>query len=74
MLQATKDLNVTYPVALDNDGLTWNAYEQRFWPATYLIDKQGYIRYKRFGEFTYGSNEDAEWAIRTLMAEPEPAS
>lgn len=70
--EAAVDLEVDYPIALDNDGLTWRAYKQRFWPTTYLIDKQGYIRYKHIGEFTRGSDQEADWAIRMLMAEPDP--
>ncbi len=67
--QATQELQVTYPVAIDNDGLTWRAYRQRYWPTTYLIDKQGRIRYVHIGEFTRGSDAEAVLAIETLLAE-----
>ncbi|MCY3719777.1 MAG: redoxin domain-containing protein, partial [Anaerolineaceae bacterium] len=43
-------LNVPYPVLQDNGRETWNAYNNRFWPALYLIDRQGRIRYRHFGE------------------------
>lgn len=71
VLKATQALQVTYPVAIDNDGLTWRAYRQRYWPTTYLIDKQGHIRYQHFGEFTRGSDAEAVLVIETLLAETE---
>lgn len=69
VLQATKDLGVDYPVALDNDGDTWRAYRQRYWPTRYLIDKQGNIRYTHIGE---GAYEETEQYIQALMAEADP--
>jgi len=67
--EAIERLDVPYPVAQDNEGETWDAYNNRFWPTTYLIDKQGYIRYKHIGE---GNYEVTERAIRTLLNEPYP--
>ena len=64
--QATHDLDVTWPVALDNDYGTWNAYSNQYWPAEYLIDKTGHVRHIRFGEGDYTGTEDA---IRSLLAE-----
>ena len=69
VLQATQELGVAYPVALDNDGATWRAYQQRFWPTRYLIDKEGNIRYKHIGE---GAYEETEHFIQQLIAEPDP--
>ena len=69
VLQATQELGVAYPVALDNDGATWRAYQQRYWPTRYLIDKQGNIRFKHIGE---GAYEETEVYIQALMAEAEP--
>jgi hypothetical protein len=69
VLLATKELGVDYPVALDNDGHTWRAYRQRYWPTRYLIDKQGNIRYTHIGE---GAYEETEQYIQALMAEPDP--
>lgn len=70
-LRAAMDrLGVTYPVAQDNDGLTWRAYNQRYWPTIYLIDKRGDIRYIRIGEGRY---EQTEAAIQALLAEPYEA-
>jgi thiol-disulfide isomerase/thioredoxin len=64
--------DITYPVAIDNDRLTWRAYNQRYWPTTYLIDKNGRIRYQHIGEFSRGADQEAVAAIEALMAEPDP--
>jgi thiol-disulfide isomerase/thioredoxin len=55
-----------YPVAQDNDFRTWNAWGNRYWPAKYLIDATGQVRYTHFGE---GDYEETEQAIRSLLAE-----
>jgi cytochrome c biogenesis protein CcdA/thiol-disulfide isomerase/thioredoxin len=55
-----------YAVAQDNDFVTWNAYGNQFWPAKYLIDARGRVRYTHFGE---GEYEETEEAIRSLLAE-----
>jgi cytochrome c biogenesis protein CcdA/peroxiredoxin len=57
---------LTYPVAQDNDFQTWRAFANRYWPAKYLIDAEGYIRYAHFGE---GDYEETEEAIRALLKE-----
>jgi len=67
--QALVDLDVPYPVAQDNQGETWRAYKNRYWPALYLIDKRGHIRYRHIGEGAYA---ETEAAIQTLLAEPYP--
>jgi hypothetical protein len=59
-------LDVPYPVAQDNDRQTWGAYNVRYWPTMFLIDKQGRIRYTHIGEGRYNVTEDA---IRLLLAE-----
>lgn len=61
---ALKRYNITYPVALDNNYKTWSAFKNQFWPAHYLIDKNGDIVYTHFGE---GKYEETELAIRTLL-------
>jgi cytochrome c biogenesis protein CcdA/thiol-disulfide isomerase/thioredoxin len=63
--QATKSLHVTWPVALDNAYNTWTAYSNQYWPADYLIDKQGRVRDYHFGEGAYTQTEQA---IRDLLA------
>jgi hypothetical protein len=51
---------------MDNDFGTWNAYSNRYWPAKYLIDSRGHIRYAHFGEGAYDTTESH---IRALLAE-----
>jgi hypothetical protein len=63
---AVKRNGITFPVAQDNRYLTWNAYENRFWPAFYLVDKKGELVYTHFGEGDYAQTE-AE--IRKLLAQ-----
>ncbi|MFJ9900799.1 cytochrome c biogenesis protein CcdA [Streptomyces sp. NPDC091280] len=67
--QARK-LGVTYPVALDNKLTTWDNYRNRFWPAKYLIDAHGTVRYFKFGEGQYAQTEDL---IRTLLKQANPS-
>ena len=64
---ANHSLGVDYPVALDNDYGTWNAWANRYWPAKYFIDRRGHVRFAHFGE---GAYEESESVIRTLLAEP----
>ncbi len=61
-----KELGVEYPVALDNEFGTWNAWHNQYWPAKYLIDRKGHVRYYHFGE---GDYDESESAIRELLAE-----
>jgi hypothetical protein len=55
-----------YPVVQDNDFATWNAWGNQYWPAKYLIDARGRVRYAHFGE---GAYEATDSAIRALLAE-----
>ena len=64
--QAIKQYRITYPVAQDNDYLTWRAYDNHYWPAHYLIDAERNIRYTHFGE---GKYEETEEMIRKLLME-----
>lgn len=64
--KAVAERKLTYPIALDNNFSTWQAYENRFWPAHYLIDKNGKVRQTHFGE---GKYDETESAIRSLLAE-----
>ena len=66
-----RKLGVRYPVALDNDFVTWQSWHNQYWPAKYLIDKQGHVRYFHFGEGEYSKTEDA---IRTLLGDDAPAA
>jgi cytochrome c biogenesis protein CcdA/thiol-disulfide isomerase/thioredoxin len=58
--------HLRYPVAQDNDYGTWNAWGNQFWPAKYLVDAKGQVRYTHFGEGGYSTTE---LAIRTLLSE-----
>ena len=69
LVQAVADLGIEYPVAQDNDGKTWRAFGNRYWPTKYLIDKRGRIRYRHIGEGRYA---ETEAAIQTLLAEAHP--
>ena len=64
--KAVKDNGIGWPVAMDNDYSTWRAYRNRYWPAKYLIDKDGIIRYTHFGE---GAYSETELKIRELLEE-----
>ena len=59
-------LNVTWPVAMDNDWGTWRAYKNRYWPRKYLVDQRGQIRFDVIGE---GSYAEMERRIRELLEE-----
>ena len=61
---AAKNLGVDYPIAVDDNYATWNAYNNQYWPAEYLIDQQGVIRHEEFGEGDYSGTETA---IRALL-------
>jgi cytochrome c biogenesis protein CcdA/thiol-disulfide isomerase/thioredoxin len=64
--QAVKDDGVKYPVVLDNDYGTWNAFGNQYWPRKYLIDIDGYIVYDHAGE---GNYSDTETAIQKALTE-----
>ena len=64
-----KKLELRYPVALDNGFGTWEAWHNQYWPAKYLIDRNGHVRYFHFGEGEYGTTEEA---IRTLLGSDAP--
>jgi thiol-disulfide isomerase/thioredoxin len=64
--QALKQYQIEYPVAQDNAGVTWNAYQNRYWPSLFLVDKRGHIRYRHIGE---GAYDTTEAAIQSLLAE-----
>jgi len=66
---AVSEYGIEYAVAQDNNGNTWRAYNNRYWPTLYLIDKKGHIRYVHIGEGRY---EQTEAAIEALLAETHP--
>lgn len=74
--QATVDNGILWPVAQDNDFATWDAYNNRYWPAKYLIDRDGVVRYTHFGEGRYAETEAQIRELLTaagadLSADPE---
>ena len=66
MADAIEQFGLHYPVVQDNNMGTWNAYGNEYWPADYLIDAHGDVRYATVGEGDYGKTETA---IRALLAE-----
>ncbi|HTV85282.1 MAG TPA: redoxin domain-containing protein [Dyella sp.] len=61
---ALRRLQITWPVAVDNESRIWNAYGNRFWPAIYLIDRRGRVVYSNFGEGNYAQTEQR---VRQLL-------
>lgn len=66
VVEAVGLAGITYPVVLDNNDATWDAYDQRFWPTMYLVDSDGFVRYKHIGE---GAYDETEAKIQELLAE-----
>ncbi len=64
--RAAQDMRVAYPIAIDNDYAIWSAFNNHYWPALYLVDAQGRIRYHQFGE---GAYEQSEMILQQLLAE-----
>jgi thiol-disulfide isomerase/thioredoxin len=64
--EAAQAMRVEYPIALDSDYGVWSAFGNRYWPAVYLADAEGRIRYHHFGE---GEYDDGEWMIQHLLRE-----
>jgi thioredoxin family protein/redoxin len=64
--RAIKEMNVRYPVAVDNDYAVWRAFDNHYWPALYFIDTQGRIRHHHYGE---GEYEASELVLQMLLRE-----
>ena len=64
--RAVKDMQVDYPIAIDNDYDIWRAFDNHYWPALYFVDAQGQIRHHHFGE---GQYEQCERVIQQLLIE-----
>jgi predicted transcriptional regulator len=72
--QKVKDNKMDYPIAVDTKGQTWAAWDNRYWPSVYLIDKQGNVRYRWDGELNGGKIQGEEIMrrkIEQLLAEKE---
>ncbi len=66
--RATRELGVGYPVVVDNEFTIWRSFENHYWPAVYLIDREGGVRFHHFGE---GAYEQTERAIQQLLGVEE---
>jgi len=64
--RAVRDVQVSYPVAIDNDYAVWSAFDNHYWPALYFADGRGQIRHHHFGE---GEYQQSEMIIQQLLAE-----
>ena len=64
--RAIKEMDVRYPVAVDNDYGVWEAFDNHYWPALYFVDVNGRIRHRHFGE---GEYEESEMVVQTLLRE-----
>lgn len=62
--RATREMAIDYPVAIDGDYAVWGAFANRYWPALYLADRDGVIRYRHFGEGRY---DESERVIQELL-------
>jgi thiol-disulfide isomerase/thioredoxin len=62
--RALKQHQINYPVPVDNEYKTWNAYNNQYWPHLFLADRQGVIRYDHIGEGAYDRTEET---IRQLL-------
>lgn len=63
---AVTDFELEYPIMQDNNFATWRAFDNHYWPAKYLIDAEGHIRYFHFGEHGY---DETEAKIQELLQE-----
>lgn len=70
VVAGAKKLGITYPVAVDSDLTTWQNFDNHYWPAQYLADINGQLRYRHFGE---GSEQELEQSIRTLLTDANPS-
>ena len=70
-----KEQDFKFPIAVDTDFKTWRAWDNRYWPSVYLIDKEGFVRYRWDGELNWkdipGEKRMRE-RIEKLLAEKEP--
>ena len=64
--QAVHEMDINYPIAIDNDYAVWRAFDNHYWPALYFADAQGRIRHHHFGEGEYGQSE---MVLQQLLAE-----
>jgi thiol-disulfide isomerase/thioredoxin len=68
--KAVSDMDIDYPVAVDNDYAIWNAFDNHYWPALYFVDKEGVIRDHHFGEGRYEQSERRIQELLGVQREP----
>jgi hypothetical protein len=68
---AIKEMGINYPIAIDSDYEIWRSFQNNYWPALYLIDAKGKIRYQKFGE---GDYLESELKIQQLLKEISPGN
>jgi thiol-disulfide isomerase/thioredoxin len=71
---AVQRLGVTWPVAIDSEMATWNAFQNQYWPAEYLLDTQGRVAYTSFGEGDYTQTDAAVAQLLNVRAAALPSS
>ena len=64
--QQVRDLGITFPVVIDNDYKIWNAWGNEYWPALYVVDAHGRVRYHHFGE---GAYDEEDRVVQKLLYE-----
>jgi peroxiredoxin len=73
--RSVEENGLKYPIVFDKEAKIWKAWQNRWWPSTYLIDKQGFVRYRWDGEFNW-KNAKGEAVMRKkiqqLLVEPTP--
>ncbi|HEX8105954.1 MAG TPA: redoxin family protein [Solirubrobacteraceae bacterium] len=67
--RASAELGVGYPVVIDNEFAIWRSFGNRYWPAVYLVDGDGRVQFRHFGEEAYA---ETERAIQALLGVDEP--
>ena len=67
---AVGELGVEYPVVIDNDFRIWRSFDNHYWPAVYLVDRDGRVRFTHFGEEAYEETERAIQALLGVDGEP----
>ena len=73
VVRHVKDFKIEYPVLLDQSETNWRRWQQRYWPAVYLIDRKGKVRFRWIGELNYGGRQgEAKMAqlVEDLLKEP----
>ncbi len=72
IIEKAHKFGLTHPIVIDNEMRTWRAFENQYWPAYYLVDRQGRVRARFVGETHAGDDQaqQIEAAITALLAEP----